>query len=105
MSTNRVGYEWTIEVVRTYDDGINDIDDLDFWDTYAEVKRAASAKQVEPDCRLDIGLVRHRYDEYGDLIDTEWAYMVDGKLPETFEDARGRPGSRVPARFHAEVAA
>ncbi len=35
-----------------------------------------------------------------------WAYVVDGKLPELFEDAFQRPmtNQRVPKRFHDQIA-
>ena len=33
-----------------------------------------------------------------DLVDRQWAYVQDGKLPEFFDG-----GSRVPKRFHAEI--
>ena len=104
-------YEWTFEIVQVYEDGENDIIDSDFYDTYADAQRVADRVAEEgfsealPDAqyRLDVGVARRVYDRSGDLVETSWAYIEDGVLPERFEDALGRPGARVPVRFHAEL--
>lgn len=50
-------------------------------------------------------LVRDVFAEDGNLEDRLWAYVKDGKLPETFSDANQTPlGYNVPKRFHKELA-
>lgn len=93
---SRTRYEWTAEHVNA--DG--DVEDLDFWDSVDELPTEA-----QDGCTLEIGVVRYRYADDGDLLETAWAYVDDGKLPEHFEDAHGAAVAKVPARFHEELAA
>ncbi len=82
---NTVEYEWTLETLEG-----EDIVDSSFSDT-----PFASAGT---DQRL--GLVRNEGNEVEGLVLRLWAYVVDGRLPEYFEDATGEPtGYRVPKRF------
>ena len=39
-----------------------------------------------------------------DLSDRTWAYVKNGQLPEFFQDAWQRDDSKVPQRFHKELA-
>jgi hypothetical protein len=50
-----------------------------------------------------LGLVRDRRSGH-DALCRSWAYIVNGKLPEYFEDAGGAQVAKVPARYHAELA-
>jgi hypothetical protein len=54
----------------------------------------------QPPCQ--IGLVRDRLDDEG-VVDRQWAYIEDGKLPERFSDSGGSEGPLVPARYHREL--
>jgi hypothetical protein len=50
--------------------------------------------------------VRNTGNEIDGLQDRQWAYVKDGKLPVFFEDSAGNETAiKVPARFHAELAA
>jgi hypothetical protein len=103
-----VTYEWVIEGI----DAWGDIEDVHHADTYVEaLKLAGHLRGVWPS--VDVGLVRDVGNDVEGLTDRAWAYVVDGKLPETFnyggaDEELGIPdqdsGIPVPKRFHAEVA-
>lgn len=76
-------YEWTVEEI----DDNGDIVDSDFYDEFPGL----------PECGKDIGVVCY------DLGGRFWAYVDDGELPQYFEDAFGRKGPKVPARFHSAI--
>lgn len=80
-------YEWTVE--EENDDG--DIVDSFFFDTLAEAVKFGSGT---------IGLVRNAGSESEGVEDRQWAYPVDGKLPDFFDG-----GAKVPGRFTKEWAA
>lgn len=89
-------YEWIVE---TLDDDGDDIMEVDHFDTYAEARDYA-AKQA----RASVGLVRDVGNDVEGLTDRLWAYVVDGKLPEVFEQGHDMPTEvRVPKRFAQEV--
>ena len=46
----------------------------------------------------DVGLVRDLGDDLEGIVDRQWVYIEDGKLPERFEG-----GAKVPARFHKQL--
>ena len=82
---NKVQYEWTLETLED-----EDIIDCDFSD-----KPFAN---VGSDQRL--GLVRDEWNDIEGLVFRLWAYVVDGRLPDYFEDATGQvTGYKVPKRF------
>jgi hypothetical protein len=89
-------YEWRVEECTA--DEHEDADDLWFCDTYAD---AVEYQQSEtPDgYKRCICLNRRRYDECEDIVEEDWAYVEDGKLPETF----GHTSVKVPKRFRSEV--
>lgn len=92
-----VVYEWVVE----YLDDIGDIVSVEHWDAYKHA--AKSAEPGLPDHTTRIGLVRDRlYDDQ--LTERLWAYVVDGVLPETFEDCGAPTGFKVPQSFRNEVA-
>ncbi len=83
---NTVVYEWSIETL----DENGDIIDSDFSETPFEV--------VESNQRMC--LVRNEGNEVDGLTDRLWAYVVDGRLPDVFENGEGYPVScKVPERF------
>lgn len=94
-------YEWDCETVA--DGASADFEDGECIDhahdsTYRAVKAYAERHQCEPGFRYQLVLVRDDDDRRA------WAYVENGKLPEFFTDADGEDYSRVPKRFHAEVA-
>jgi len=93
-------YEWAVETL----DYWNDIEDVDHFDTYAEVQRFIKQNPPEFDRPYRVALTRLRYDanDREQLVERSYAYLDEGKLPMEFEDG---DMCRVPAKFHKEVAA
>jgi hypothetical protein len=91
-----IRFEWLVEEI----DEHGDIIEVHHLDSYAEAR--ASAALVEG-YTTAIGLVRDRGNELDGLLDRQWAYIEDGKLPERFSDSGGSEGPLVPARFHHEL--
>jgi len=49
-------------------------------------------------------LVRNEGGDVEGLTGRLWAYVVDGKLPEYFEDAtRSVTGYKVPKKYHSQL--
>ena len=88
---NEITYEWTLE---TLDNG--DIVDSDFSDTLSFNKAYLPGN--------DLGLCRVLGNERDGVVDTTWAYVKDGKLDTHFRDSAGSEISKVPQRFHTELA-
>jgi len=100
MSKMEVIIEWLLEEL---EDGEPDADiyDTRCGDSYAEVKAWAS----DLDRPYRIGLVRDKGNDEEGLVDRQWAYIEDGKLPERFDWGGGEDGgAKVPARYHKEIA-
>jgi hypothetical protein len=94
-------YEWDCEVVASADTEYlaeGDIIEHLFGISLLDVKLASRQFPPEDGERHEIVLVRDDDDR------RSWAYLADGKLPEFFYDADGKPYKRVPQRFHKEVA-
>lgn len=89
-----IHYEWDVETFTL--DEHEDITDHNHSD-------ACPGIPTEPDQRLV--LVRDTWSDADGLTDRQWAYVVDGVLPEYFEDAYQNRAARVPKRFHAELKA
>lgn len=88
---NKVFYEWAIETVDEYED----ITDVSFWDELPKVKLAENER---------LCLVRNDGNEDHGLSFRLWAYVVDGKLPENFENENGyEVGYKVPKKYHAAL--
>ena len=88
-------YEWDIETV---DMQYGDIMDHDFHKSYKDCLEAIKLQTGEGK-RFDIVLVRDTFSgKDHNLRGRNWAYIVDGKLPEDFEN-----GYKVPVKFHKEV--
>jgi hypothetical protein len=90
-----VRYEWDVEEVR----GVDEVEEHFHQESYAECV-AFMGKHAPPDgSRWDVALVRD------DHAGRSWAYIKDGELPTSFEDAYGVEVAKVPVRFVREVAA
>lgn len=88
---NKVEYEWCYETI----DEHGDILDNDFEETLAAFDDSRKTD--------DLCLVRNEGNDEDGLVERLWAYVKDGKLPETFSDSMGTPiGIDVPKRFLAE---
>jgi len=86
-----IAYEWCFETV---DDG--DIIDSNFADKLSDF--------TDSDKTDTLCLVRNEGDEINGLEDRLWAYVKDGKLPEFFEDGRGKDVDvKVPLKFKNEL--
>lgn len=90
---NTVSYEWDYEIL---DELGEEIVDHNHRDTLAEFR--------PDDITTSLVLVRNFGSENSGLQEREWAYVVNGKLPEWFEDAFGAKTTKVPQRFHKELA-
>lgn len=90
-----VRYEWVVETLVPVNDEEIEIRDVNHWATYAEAEAFAEGLT-----HYDIALVRDHW--AGGYLDRSWAYVLDGGLPERFED--GLRNVAVPERFHQEVA-
>jgi hypothetical protein len=98
-----VEYEWVLETL----DENGDVGDVDHPETYEE----ALFRRKLIDGPADIGVVKNYLSADGSTVERAWAYVREQPkswafwaLPEFFEDSRGRRDSKVPQRFHAEVA-
>ena len=105
-----------MEVVTYYHDGVNDIVDHLFQDSFkgclkeiAELdfealehyKNASPYSDQIKNVRGEVVLVRTDWKPGGVRA---WAYLKkDGTLPEFFTDAFGNNCGKVPARYHGEV--
>jgi hypothetical protein len=87
-----VTIDWLLEEIERGTDP--DIIDTHCFPTLAEAR--AFAMTCELPTRL--GLVRDRGNDLEGLLDRQWAYVEDGKLPEYFDG-----GILVPAKFHKEL--
>lgn len=77
MSRLQVKYEWCYETIDEHEDII----ESNFEDRLQDLSK--------PEERHELCLVRREGDEAGGEIDRLWAYVKDGKLPETFSDSMG----------------
>ena len=78
-----IRYEWVVETIED-----DEIADVDHYDSYPG-----------PIAGADVGLVRDKISAHDDDVeDRQWAYVVDGVLPDTFDG-----GAKVPAKYKAEV--
>jgi len=94
MAGRKTIYEWTVEIM----DG-EDIIDACFYETLAEAKSFAASI----DGPIDIGLVRDVWDEDEGLLSRSWAYLKNGALPPTLNEAGDDFGYAIPRRFLAEA--
>lgn len=89
-------HDWVVELV--CEDG-DDIVDVSQWTMAADALRFTAANPPPPGHHYDVVLVRDRFTEDWDLIERQWAYVVDGRLPEKFDR-----GTKVPVRLAREWA-
>jgi hypothetical protein len=94
--TKEVTYEWCYEIV----DEHNDIVDSHFSERLNDLGQPES--WVEDKQRIDFCLVRFEYTNNMET-DRHWAYVKDGILSNTFNDAYDNPFHKVPNKFHKEL--
>jgi hypothetical protein len=98
-----VEYEWDVEML-TIGDGVPDKSDNEVIDhyhceTFKEAVAWVARNTPEPGTRYAIVLVRDDFDM------RTWAYLEDdGTLPTHFMCAYGLDRTKVPKRFHDQVA-
>lgn len=90
-----VRYEWLVEEV----DEHGDIIDTYTWDT-ASAMFDAMRESIAAGLCYHFGIVRDTVRDDGELIDRQWAYAENGKLPDEFDG-----GAKVPKRMVTEFAA
>lgn len=100
-----IEYEWAIEDVNTE---TGDIEDLDFAESLDEfytddLDDAIKGHEVEPGIRLRLVLVRDNRSRTGNLLDRQWAYVIDGNLESEFRGSGDESGAKVPAKFKREL--
>ena len=83
-----ISYEWVVEDNDVYDD----IVDLFHCDTMEEA--IEFVKNNIPIHHYDVALTRLEGNNDDGLIDRQYAYLLNGKLPEEFDN-----GTKVPKRF------
>lgn len=99
---NDIVYEWDLESFEIVD-GLVEIVDHDHAD---KLTREMALEGTTPGNMKDLVLVRDTFHPDDGLIDRQWAYVVDGKLPRRFvTDGYGSPGNIVPSRFARELEA
>ena len=86
-----IDYEWDVETLST--DGYEDILEHDHTEN---LKEYIGLFPLPNNQRLV--LIRDQGNEDQGLLDRQWAYVKDGKLPIEFDG-----GSKVPKRFHKEL--
>lgn len=101
-----VTYEWDVEKVQ--DGDTPEREDQEVIEHYQQSSYADCLQFIkEPSpagSKYRVVLVRDDQDDPRDIVDRAWAYVENGTLPEYFEDAYLRETTKVPKRFHAEVA-
>jgi hypothetical protein len=90
----RVSYEWDYESVDEY----GDILDHDFRDECPGLPTESNVELVLVR-NVFTGLSGDDFNMSADLEHRSWAYVVNGQLPEEFDD-----GERVPKKLHADFA-
>jgi len=93
-------HEWDIETVTTSataEREAGEVIEHDHRDSYADCLQTIT-RTPDAGCHYEIVLVRD--DDKG----RSWAYVEHGKLPEYFLDAFGEETSKIPQRFHNEIA-
>jgi hypothetical protein len=91
-----ISYEWCYEIV----DEHNDIVDSHFQERLADLGQPDY--WLEDNQRMDICVVRYEYTNNMET-DRHWAYVKDGILSNTFNDAYGNPIHKVPEKFNKEL--
>ena len=98
----RVAYEWDIEQWERDECASHDHSETLIGE-HAVLARAGGVDRDEDSGdSLQLVLVRDTYTEAEGVLDREWAYIVDGVLPEYFSDAYGKRGARVPRKLRRE---
>lgn len=95
-------YEWDVETQLEYPDGENDVIDHHHFECFSDaLSYSKTAPEPHDEGKTEHMLVLVRDDNEG----RSWAYLDDdGTLPEFFMNADGKNTTRVPKRFHEQVA-
>lgn len=85
-----VAYEWIVEEIDQY----GDILDINYFDTHEKAFQMIAREPPDSLNHYDIGVVRDRFhpEDPNELVDRQWAYLDNGKLPTHFDG-----GALVPA--------
>lgn len=88
----KVSYEWSVETL------CEDMEDIiDSW--FSDVFPVEPLEQNQRIC-----LVRNEGNEMKGITDRYWAYLINGKLPEYFEDGQSlQTNIKVPVKYHNEL--
>jgi len=84
-------YEWDVETI----DEHGDIQDHDHFD---KLKDSYFFHDEINERTLELVLVRDTWNAMGQSVRT-WAYMVNKKMPEFFQDAYQNNATKVPQRY------
>ena len=93
MAKKETIYEWRVN----YRDEHGDVYDIDFFDTYESALKRLQADADQG--AADIELTKTVGDEDEGIHYRDYATVIDGKLPEYFDE-----GDKVNKAHHAEVA-
>lgn len=89
-------YEWVLESIDQY----GDIIDTQAFDTVQELWQHRNLGEPDSDHDTwDWGLRRMSGSEADGMTDDQYAYTVNGELPEYFDG-----GNKVPVRYHRKLA-
>jgi hypothetical protein len=97
-----IKYEWTVELIRDYRDGVHDVIQSDFYDSYKQAQLHANLPTDDVNEYRQIGLVRQVFDSVDTLLNTSWAYVAERQLPNEFSDYRGCVTTKVPQKYKKE---
>ena len=88
---NYASYEWALE-------SLDENDDIIETDFFTSIEALTANRPIG---RHAVALVRNWGSPEEGVVDRDWAYVIDNKLPQTFEAT----GYRVPKKYHAQLAA
>jgi hypothetical protein len=104
-----VSYEWDVEKIELFEDGEDEVFDHDHSD---KLDRYVSEALDQKEPGFEFRLVLVRDDDSSAILGRTWAYAYphpkskyeELHLPEYFVDAFGHEETKVPKRFHEEIA-
>lgn len=96
-----VVYEWCLET-RTKIQSEDEI--IDHHHDSLPILLKMMSAELEDGHFYKLCLVRDKLDKYTSVDERTWAYVDGGVLPDSFEDAFERRATKVPNRYHEELA-
>ena len=93
MGKYQTSYEWVVESMVG-----EDVDGLEHFDNFPAALAVFNQPLDAEDTRRGLALLKHLGNDWEGRVHTGYAYVIDGVLPETFDD-----GTDVPLRFGNEV--